>query len=53
MMTTQHGYGDYQTANLEGQTASASPVRLVVVLMELFFMILMIQIITVTPQVHL
>ncbi len=34
MMTTQHGYGDYQTANLEGQTASASPVRLVVVLMD-------------------
>lgn len=33
-MTTQHGYGDYQAANLAGQTASASPVRLVVVLMD-------------------
>lgn len=33
-MTTQHGYGDYQAANLAGQTASASPVRLVIVLMD-------------------
>lgn len=33
-MTTQHGYGDYQSANLAGQIASASPVRLVVVLMD-------------------
>lgn len=33
-MTTQHGYGSYQTADLATQTASASPVRLVVVLMD-------------------
>ncbi len=33
-MTTQHGYGDYQAANLAGQIASASPVRLVIVLMD-------------------
>ncbi|HGL4260755.1 flagellar export chaperone FliS [Burkholderia dolosa] len=33
-MTTQHGYGDYQAASLASQTASASPVRLVIVLMD-------------------
>ena len=33
-MTTQHGYGSYQAADLATQTASASPVRLVVVLMD-------------------
>ncbi|WP_175885466.1 flagellar export chaperone FliS [Burkholderia sp. BCC0044] len=33
-MMIQPGYDDYQAANLAGQTASASPVRLVIVLMD-------------------
>ncbi len=33
-MMTRHGYGNYQTTNLASQAASASPVRLVIVLMD-------------------
>jgi flagellar secretion chaperone FliS len=33
-MTDQHGYGSYSASALDAQTASASPVQLVIVLMD-------------------